>query len=419
MKLNLTKINIDRIVPPIAPTNGKIPPDYYWDIDLLGFGLRVTPDRKAYIVQGRVRGTGRQVRATIGPHGRLTPDEARREARKLLGDLERGIDRNRQVKQERLAGVTMQEAYEAYVGSKTLSDKTRRDYKRALDVACEPWKTTPLTKITGGMVRQRFEEVSKDGPVQANQMFRFVRALLGWSMWRYQSDDGTPLLPANPCEILTKLKLWHRVDRRVRYVQPDQLAAFMGALEPAEGDSDQYRATKDLCALLILTGLREQEGCGLRWADVDLEKRVITVRHTKNHRDHTLPLGPWLSARLAGRRAQTGITPFVFPADNASGHLMNHWKHVLGICKAAGVEFRLHDLRRTFASIVNHHLERSLSQYTIKRLLNHASGGDVTAGYIQHPVEALREPMEMVETFVLRSGGLQRTATVIPMAKAA
>jgi hypothetical protein len=33
-----------------------------------------------------------------------------------------------------------------------------------------------------------------------------------------------------------------------------------------------------------------------------------------------------------------------------------------------------------------------LSQYTIKRLMDHPTGGDVTAGYIQHPVESLREP---------------------------
>jgi integrase len=70
--------------------------------------------------------------------------------------------------------------------------------------------------------------------------------------------------------------------------------------------------------------------------------------------------------------------------------------------EAAGVDLRLHDPRRTFASIVNHHLERSVSAYTIKRLLNHSVDGDVIAGYLQFTVEALREPMEMVEQLVLK-----------------
>jgi hypothetical protein len=60
---------------------------------------------------------------------------------------------------------------------------------------------------------------------------------------------------------------------------------------------------------------------------------------------------------------------YAAPAPNNCGHLMYHRKHVLAIVEASGVEFRLHDLRRTFASIVNHHLGRSLSAYTIKRLM--------------------------------------------------
>lgn len=414
MKIDLTKFNVDRIQ---APVTGN--PELYWDKDLTGFGLRVTATRKAYIAQGRVRGSGRQVRVSIGAHGALTPDEARREAKKILGDLERGIDRNAQAKQEQRAAISLQEAFDAYMAVKTLSEKTRRDYKRAMAVACAPWKSLPVAKLTGGMIQDRFLAVSKNGPTQANQMFRFVRALLGWAMWRYLGDDGTPLLPANPCECLSKMKLWNRVERRSRYVAPEQLSAFMGALTYAQSETEQSRATKDLCALLIMTGLREQEGCSLRWEDVDLERRLFTVRNTKNHLDHTLPIGPWLASRLGARRAVAGLSPFVFPADTATGHLMYHRKQVMAICKASGVEFRLHDLRRTFASIVNHHLERSLSQYTIKRLLNHSTGGDVTAGYIQHSVETLRGPMEMVENFVLRTAGIVRTSTVVGMAKAA
>lgn len=60
-----------------------------------------------------------------------------------------------------------------------------------------------------------------------------------------------------------------------------------------------------------------------------------------------------------------------------------------------------------------------MSAYTVKRLMNHSSGGDVTAGYIQHPVETLREPMEMVERFVLRSAGMLESAPVLEMRKAA
>jgi integrase len=411
--MKLTKKEIDRIERPVS---GQV---FHWDDELKGFGIRVTPTGISYVARGSVRGSARRPRITLGRHGPLTPDMARTEAKKALADMARGIDRRREEQVTRLASVTLEQAYLAYVQSKPLADKTRRDYDRAMRCAAAPWRKLPLLKVTGGMVSKRFDEVSADGPAQANQMFRFLRALFGWAMWKFAHDDGTPLIPANPCDILSKLKRWNRVARRERHVEAEQLARFMEALQHTPQDCEQRLAVKDLCAVLILTGLREQEGCGLLWEDVDLEKQVLRVRHTKNHRDHVLPIGSWLTARLLARRERGGSLKFVFPADNRSGHLMHHRKHVLAIVQASGVEFRLHDLRRTFASIVNHHLERSLSAYTIKRLMNHSSGNDVTAGYIQHPVETLRQPMEMVEAFVLRCAGIQPSGAITALLKAA
>lgn len=409
--MKLTKRDIDKLP---RPTSGQ---RLYFDDDLKGFGLRITPSRLTYIAQGRVE--GRTVRVTIGQHGTWTPDMARIEARKVLADMDRGIDRNRQQRAERLAGVTLEEAYGEYIKAKPLAPNTRHDYERAMSGIFRPWRQQTLTAITGGIVSRLFEEESRRAPTQTNRHFRFLRALLGWAMWKYARDDGTPLYPANPCDILSKLKLWNHVHRRERHIEQAQLRPFLETLALATDDHGQRRDVKDLCVLLLLTGLREQEGCGLRWADVDLDRRLLTVRATKNGKDHTLPIGRWLASRIAERRPLTGKSPFVFPADNAKGHLLYHRKDVLALVRVSGVDFRLHDLRRTFASIVNHHLERSLSAYTIKRLMNHSSGNDVTAGYIQHPIEMLREPMEMVENFVLRSAGLQTRAAITALRKAA
>jgi integrase len=406
--VKLTKREIDRVV---LPSSGQV---IHWDSELKGFGLRVTPSRMTYIAQSRVN--GRTVRVTLGRHGPLTPDQARAEARKCLGDMDRGVDRNRVEKAERAANITLEDAGRDYLAVKALNDSTLHSYRWALDARFGDWKALPLARITGGMVNRRFDELSAGSPAQANKIFRFLRALLGWSMWRYASDEGVPLMSTNPCDILTKLKRWNRIERRTRYIEHDQISRFVAAITHHTDDTPGLRATKDLCALLLLTGLREQEGCRLRWDDFDARKRVITIQHTKNHRVHTLPIGQWLADRLLARRSTTGMSPYIFPADNAAGHLLYHLDHVRAIARGAGTEFRLHDLRRTFAGIVNHHLERSLSAYTIKRLMNHSSGNDVTAGYIQHSIETLRQPMEMVELFVLRTAGLAVSGSVHPIA---
>ena len=68
---------------------------YLWDADLSGFGLKVTPaGGKAYLVQYRLGGRkGRTRRVTIGRHGSpWTPESARKEAKRLLGEVGAGRD---------------------------------------------------------------------------------------------------------------------------------------------------------------------------------------------------------------------------------------------------------------------------------------------------------------------------------------
>ena len=79
----------------------------------------------------------------------------------------------------------------------------------------------------------------------------------------------------------------------------------------------------------------------------------------------------------------------------------------MNVVAISGVPFSPHDLRRTFASIVNRLSDR-LSYYTTKRLLNHRTS-DVTQGYVQFDLEQLRSATQAVEDFVLHT--VEKTAT--------
>ena len=62
----------------------------FWDRDLAGFGVRVyATGRKVYVVQ--MRGPeGNLKRVTLGAHGKMPPDEARKEAVVVINRLRRG-----------------------------------------------------------------------------------------------------------------------------------------------------------------------------------------------------------------------------------------------------------------------------------------------------------------------------------------
>ncbi len=61
----------------------------FWDRELPGFGVRVYPSgAKVYVVQ--TRAFGRSKRVTVGRHGTLTADEARKEAARIITRIKAG-----------------------------------------------------------------------------------------------------------------------------------------------------------------------------------------------------------------------------------------------------------------------------------------------------------------------------------------
>jgi integrase len=155
----------------------------------------------------------------------------------------------------------------------------------------------------------------------------------------------------------------------------------------------------------MLTGLRRNEASTLRWTDIDLDAKVLSVRAeiAKNKKEHRLPLSQFLFELLSQRRLQSPDSDFVFPGRGGKGHMVDSDYVISGVGRNIRCPFVIHDLRRTFLTTAE---RLDIPHYVLKRLANHSGRQDVTFGYIVVDVERLRPVMERITAHFLERFGI-------------
>lgn len=367
-----------------SPEAGQV---FYWDSALAGLGLRITPTRKTFICQKRVG--KRTVRVTVGRADQVSLEQARTLAKTALYRMFSGEDINRLKADTAGEKVTLEQAYKEFLSVRELKPSTRRDYDWLIKNVFGDWQRKPVVEITRDMVQRRHAQTGeKRGAAQANRAFRFLRSLLNFCAGRYEDRKGNPLLTDNPVKILSQTRQWFRLDRRQTIIKPGQLKPWYDAVMECPSET-----IRDFLILVMLTGMRKGEAQRLEWKNIDLRAKTLTIPETKNRKPLTLPLSTHLHGLLDRRRKVDPLGVYVFPGKSKLGCLTEPKKILDAIGKKAGVPFCVHDLRRTYLTTAE---SLGTPVYSIKMLVNHSAGGDVTAGYIVSDVERLRGPVEKI-----------------------
>ena len=355
MKSKLIKSVVDNAKP--------APSDYFlWDSELKGFGLKIAKGgRKSYVCKYRVSG-GRSAptrRLTIGAHGSpWTVDEARAEARKLLGRAANGED-PAQEKQEARRQITVSELCSLYLeqgtgskkastiatdkgrierhikpllGKKKISDVTRSDIKRFLqDIANGKTAADIKTGLRG-------RAIVRGGRGAATRTV----GLLG-GIFSFAFDSG--LIKENPVRGVKRF-----ADRKgQRYLSQTELVSLGKVLREAEQKGENLLAIA-IIKLLIFTGARKGEIESLKWSEVDFQSGYLRHEDSKTGAK-AIPLNAGAMEILNGIAALDG-SDFVFPAHRGDGNYQGTPKVWTRIREDAGLnDVRLHDLRHSFASI--------------------------------------------------------------------
>jgi integrase len=349
----LTKRTVDAMTPAARDA-------FLWDSELPGFGCKITPTGLRVYVFQYTKGR-RKPRVTIGRHGApWTPDEARKEALQLKGEVARGGDPAEFRISEKRAP-TLAELSTRYVNEHAVPKKkpnSARDDKRLLEKHINPrLGNRKVAEITRAEVT-RLHLGLRSTPIQANR----VLALLS-KMMNLAEKWGLRLDGSNPCRHVDKF----RERRRERFLSEDELAKLGEALTFAERvglpTRDKPRGRRPLkpvpvspyataaIRVLLFTGCRLSEVVTLKWEHVDLERSCIRLPDSKTGAKVVL-LGAAARAIFENLPVVDG-NPFVFPGRTVEPSHFTGLPHVwYRVRKRAGLDdVRLHDLRHSFASV--------------------------------------------------------------------
>ena len=388
---NLHKLNqryVDAL--PLESSQPKI----YFDDAVKGFGVCVGKTTKSYIVQREVN--RRSVRVTIARTHEMTVSKAREEASKLMLAMRNGNNPNAVKKltaePEKQEIPSLQMILDQHVESLKLRgcEESAYTYPKALTRHVSNWLAKPITHATRDKVIELHRNIGMNvGRRTANKTLRVLRVL--YNQYRIDNPDFV-----NPVEILSLKKLWFPEPPRSVRIKPHEIKRWVASLHE-EVTNPVHR---DYMMFLMFTGLRRTEAMSLGWAQVDFAGKTFRIDKTKNKKPLELPFSKEteeiLNRRYAARDENDSHTnKWVFSSKTSStGHLNCVTRSLGYVTKKTGLNIRLHDLRRTFVSVAN---SIRIPSYTIKKLVNHSAGGDVTAAvYNVMDVEDLREPMQAI-----------------------
>lgn len=407
--MKLTKAFVDKAKPPL--NKDQI---FYRDDELKGFALRITAGGvKSFVVETLINNKVR--RMTLGKYGRLTTEQARKEAKGLLGSIARGINPIAEKQAQKIKGTTLKQAFEDYLKArKSLKQTTITDYERVLKQVVPDWMNKSITSINKDMISKRHTQYGEsNSKARANLAMRLLRAIFNYAINQYQYEDGAAIITVNPVKFLSHARSWYRIERRQGIVKRHELIDwYNGLMKLSEcyisSDAEMWQ---DYFLLVLFTGMRRSEAASLRWDDIDLKAKTFTLRDTKNRDSHSLPMSDFIY-KLFLRRRQATKSKFVFPAESDTGHLVEPRKAMLNVIRLSGIEFTIHNLRRTFITTAE---SLDIAAYALKRLLNHKMNHDVTSGYLIIDVERLRKPMQQITDYLLKCMGMQKLAEIVPL----
>ena len=351
----------------------------FWDRELTGFGVRVyASGSKYYVVQ--TRGPDGPKRVTVGRHGVITADQARRRAALIIARIKAGVEPIAEpMASKSEGGPTVAETAVRYLDEHVAvrcKPRTAEMYRLTIEKHILPaLGDMPLAEIEREHVANLHYKL-REVPTMANRVVDTLSRVYGMAEVWGVAPEGV-----NPCRFAVKYK----ERRRERFLTEEEFRRLGRVLGEAETEGGVSAYAVAAIRLLLLTGCRRNEILTLQWKDVALDESELKLRDSKTGA-RSVPLSP-PAVQVLSALPRVPDNPWVIPGKKPGTHMRNvndPWEIVR---KRAGLEgVRLHDLRHSFASRA---LALGESLPVIGKLLGHAQV-ETTARYAHLARDSVR-----------------------------
>jgi len=191
-------------------------------------------------------------------------------------------------------------------------------------------------------------------------------------------------LDDNPVKRVTKERVNNTIERWLSKEEEDKL---LRASPPW---------LQDIIIFAIQTGLRQSELLDLKWSQLNLERRTITIHEQKNRNIDTLPLNATaMNVLMRKQQASPGTHDYVFPNTlnqrKLNRDLLDSFYKARDLAQIEN--FRFHDLRHTFATRL---VQKGVSIFDLQKLGRWKTISMVMR-YAHHNPESLRAAIEVMD----------------------
>lgn len=213
-----------------------------------------------------------------------------------------------------------------------------------------------LNEITPHQIEKyKAERLKKVEPATVNREMRCLGHMFNMAItWGH--------VKKNPVSEVKSLK---EPPGRVRYLIQEEMKALFKTIDQLPGRSGIY--LRPIVVMALNTGMRKSEILNLKWKNIDLEGRKITIMKSKNNEIRTIPINENLYHELkkVSRHIQS---EYIFCHGNGKsfGNVRKSFEKAV---EDAGIkDFTFHDLRHTFAS---HLVMSGCNLRTVQQLMGH------------------------------------------------